>query len=84
VRWRQKLGRSVCICVYPRAIIFSDAIRNVDTKFGSGATTLASQQLRKLSRPVGKAIDSTDRGRLRELLCPLLDDLEVAVKPISS
>jgi len=40
VRWRQKLGRSVCICVYPRAIVFSDTIRNVDTKFRSPQSPL--------------------------------------------
>lgn len=35
-------------------------------------------------RLVGKAIDSTDQGRLRELFSPLPEDLQIAIKQVSS
>jgi len=35
-------------------------------------------------RLVGKAIDSTGQGRLRELFSPLLEDLQIAIKQLSS
>ena len=41
--------RSVCICVYPRAIVFSDAIRNVDTQLGAGPRLLTDDYKNRMA-----------------------------------